>query len=197
MSRIPLRIVAAATLLAIGGCGSSSPTSSSSGTTSSATAPVTRTAPATTETVTRTAQAQTAAGQAPCTTPHLTLSFGGGQGAAGTAYLTYFLKNTGTTACTMIGYPGVAILDSSGRIVQHPATRATASPTPVRLVTLNPGARAQFVVNSTDVIPSPGCPHAYTGTTLQVIPPNQRTPLRLPDRNAFCNLRVGPVAPAA
>jgi hypothetical protein len=63
----------------------------------------------------------------------------------------------------------------------------------VRLITLTAGARAKFLVNSTDVIPSPGCAHAFTGVTLQVFPPNQRAAIRRPYSGQFCNLRVGPV----
>jgi Protein of unknown function (DUF4232) len=95
----------------------------------------------------------------------------------------------------MIGYPGVAVLNARGRIVQHPATRGAAPPARARLVTVKPGRRAQFVLNSTDTIPSPGCPRAYRGARLQVYPPNQRTPLFLPFTEPFCNLRVGPVEP--
>ena len=96
----------------------------------------------------------------------------------------------------MIGYPGVAVLNARGRIVQHPATRGAALPARVRLVTLKPGRRAQFLLNSTDTIPSPGCPRAYRGVRLQVYPPNQRAPVLTPFTRPFCNLRVGPVEPA-
>ncbi|HEY2259759.1 MAG TPA: DUF4232 domain-containing protein [Solirubrobacteraceae bacterium] len=128
-----------------------------------------------------------------CTTQKLRLTLISGQGAAGTAFLSYGLENVGSGRCSMIGYPGVAILDAQGKIVQHPARRGTRLQTPVRLVTLGPGQRAKFLVTSSDVIPSPGCPHQFRGTTLQVFPPNQRASLRLPHGDGFCNLRVGPV----
>ena len=51
------------------------------------------------------------------------LAFVSGQGAAGTAYMTYALTNVGSGTCTLFGYPGVAILDGAGQIVQHPAQR--------------------------------------------------------------------------
>jgi hypothetical protein len=95
----------------------------------------------------------------------------------------------------MFGYPGVAILDAGGHIVQHPAARRRDSSTPVRRVTLKPGASAKFLLTSSDVIPSPGCQHAWTGATLQVIPPNQRAALRRSYTRQFCNLMVGPVQP--
>jgi Protein of unknown function (DUF4232) len=136
------------------------------------------------------------AAAAACLTSHLSLTFARGAAAAGTAYTWYDLNNAGQTTCSMIGYPGVAVLNARGRIVQRPATRGAALPTPVRLVTLKPGRRAQFLLNSTDTIPSAGCPHAYRGVRLQVYPPNQRMPLHAPFTRPFCNLRVGPVEPA-
>jgi hypothetical protein len=88
----------------------------------------------------------------------------------------------------------VSILNAAGQIVQHPAQRGgIQAPTRVRLVTLASGRQARFIVTSSDVIPSPGCPHAFTGTTLQVFPPNQRQALSVPRSGQFCNLHVGPV----
>ncbi len=110
--------------------------------------------------------------------------------------MNYRLTNTGSATCVMSGYPGVAILDSRGQIVQHPAARRPDQTTPVRRVTLKAGAAAKFLLTSSDVIPSPGCQHAWMGTTLQVIPPNQRARLRQPYTREFCNLMVGPVQPA-
>ena len=111
--------------------------------------------------------------------------------------MTYALTNAGGSTCTLYGYPGVSIIDASGHIVQHPAQRGgIQAPTTVRLVTLAPGHAAHFIVTSSDVIPSPGCPHAFTGTTLQVFPPNQRAALDLPHSGSFCNLHVGPVQAA-
>jgi len=128
-----------------------------------------------------------------CLTSHLSLSVARAAAAAGTAYTWYDLENTGPTICSMFGYPGVAVLNVHGRIVQHPATRGAALPARVRLVTLKPGQRAQFLLNSTDTIPSPGCPRAYRGVRLQVYPPNQRRARLAPYTRPFCNLRVGPV----
>lgn len=108
--------------------------------------------------------------------------------------MTYALTNVGRHTCTLFGYPGVAILNAAGRIVQHPAQRGgIQAPTRVRLVTLARGRQARFIVTSSDVIPSPGCRQAFTGTTLQVFPPNQRQALSLPRTGQFCNLHVGPV----
>ena len=110
-----------------------------------------------------------------CLTSHLSLSVARAAAAAGTAYTWYDLENTGPTICSMFGYPGVAVLTAHGRIVQHPATRGAALPARVRLVTLKPGHRAQFLLNSTDTIPSPGCPRAYRGVRLAGLPAESET----------------------
>ena len=195
-------VIAALALAACGGSGSSSSTpragqsagaSSTAAATSSATS---SSAPTTTVTSTAAATAGVT-GVAGCPTSSLHLSFVSGQGAAGTAYMTYALTNVGPGTCTLLGYPGVSILDGAGQIVQHPAQRGgIQAPTAVLLVTLAKGAQARFILTSSDVIPSPGCSHAFTGTTLQVFPPNQRDALTIPHSGSFCNLHVGPVQAA-
>ena len=191
-------------VLALSACGGSSKHSSTvasqPATTTGQAAQQTVTATATTTTTTTTGSGATAAarpaGPPVCLTAHLSLALAGSQGAAGTAYITYELTNTGSSSCSMIGYPGVSVLSARGAIVQHPATRGANPPVPVRRVVLAPGHKAKFLVNSTDVVPSPGCPTSYTGVTLQVFPPNQRAALRIAYKGTFCNLRVGPVQPA-
>jgi Protein of unknown function (DUF4232) len=134
-----------------------------------------------------------------CVTSKLRLSRAAAGVAAGTSYTWYSLTSVGPAVCSMIGYPGVAILDARGRVVQHPAvwrTHLGTMPTePVRPVVLATGQQARFVLASTDVTPSPGCRAQYAGNTLQVYPPNQTAALRDPDRGRFCNLMVGPLQP--
>jgi Protein of unknown function (DUF4232) len=191
-----------AAALGVDACGGSSTSASSHspavtpGQASSTTATGPQPATTSTPTSTQTAAATTQAAVPACATAVLRLSLASGAGAAGTAYFYYDLTNAGPTACSLIGYPGVAVLDAHGRVVQHPARRRATPQARVRLVILGPGKHARFLVNSTDVIPSPGCPRTYSGTTLQVYPPNQRKAIRLPRHGPFCNLRVGPVQPA-
>jgi hypothetical protein len=132
-----------------------------------------------------------------CTTSNLRLSFSHGVGAGGTSYSYYHLTNVGKLTCSMVGYPGVSILDAQGRIVQKPAVRSshpgTTTPVPIALVTLHPGRFATFVLASTDNIPNPDCPTAYAGQTVQVYPPNQTAPILKPNPATFCDLVVGPV----
>ncbi len=142
------------------------------------------------------APAGSAGGASTCRSSELRLSFVSGQGAAGTAYLLFQLTNAGARTCAMIGYPGFAVLDAQGAIVQHPARRGIPTSMPVKLLSLGPGQGARFTVTSSDVIPSPGCQHSYSGAAVQVYPPNQLAPLRLAHQLQFCNLHVGTVQPA-
>jgi Protein of unknown function (DUF4232) len=106
--------------------------------------------------------------------------------AAGTSYTWYTLTSVVRAACSMIGYPGVAILDAHGRIVQHPTVWSThpgtMPPESVRRIVLATGQQARFVLASTDVTPSPGCRAPYAGNTLQVYPPNQTAAILKPYR---------------
>jgi hypothetical protein len=132
-----------------------------------------------------------------CTTAQLALAAAGGFGAGGESYVTYELTNNGPTKCTMTGYPGFAVLDARGRVVQKPAVRepapGTSSPVAITLVTLAVGQKAKFVVTSVDNTPNPDCPALYRGRTLQVYPPNQTVAIRRPYNGRFCDLSVGPV----
>lgn len=193
--------LSALTILTLPACGGSSSTASSSrpasvtrstsSTSSGGSVTTSSTSPTTTSSPTASGGA---AVLSECPTSSLRLRFVSGQGAAGTAYMTYALTNVGRATCTLFGYPGVSILDAAGRIVQHPAARGgIQAPTKVGLVRLAAGGEARFILTSSDVIPSPGCPHAFAGTTLQVFPPNQRAALYLARSGSFCNLRVGPM----
>lgn len=191
-----------AAAVGIGACGGSGTSTSSRSTATasatsapSATSTITKTATATTATTSTQTRAVTAAAVTACITARLRLSLASAGGAAGTAYSYYDLANAGPAVCSMVGYPGVAVLDLHGRIVQHPARRSAMPQAPVRRVILRPGQHARFLVTSTDVIPSPGCPTSYSGTTLQVYPPNQRRSILLARAGPFCNLRVGAVQP--
>jgi hypothetical protein len=158
-------------------------------------APTTTTPPA--PSTTGTQPQSTAATVGECTTAQLSLAAAGGLGAGGESYATYEFTNDGPTKCTMTGYPGFAVLDARGRVVQKPAVRepapGTSSPVAIRVVTLAVGQKAKFVVASVDNTPNPDCPALYRGRTLQVYPPNQTAAIRRPYNGRFCDLGVGPV----
>jgi hypothetical protein len=134
-----------------------------------------------------------------CATNILSLSTLGGLGAGGTSYTTYEFTNNGPTTCSMTGYPGFAVLDAHGQIVQHAATRSThpgtTTPVPITTVQLATGHNAIFLVSSSDTVPNPDCRNLYTGTTLEVYPPGQTTPILQSYKGEFCDLVIGPVQP--
>jgi Domain of unknown function (DUF4232) len=194
-------VASLAALLAISACGGSTrsdggqamPAATGLSAIPSATAPD---GPSATATDGRLSSA-TNASKVSCRTARLRLSLAAVGAATGTSYSWYYLSNIGHVGCSMIGFPGVAILDIRGRIVQHPAAWSThpgtTPPEPVRLVPLKPGQPAKFLLASTDAIPNRDCRTAYTGRSLQLFPPNEATPIRQPYHRSFCDLVVGPV----
>jgi len=141
-----------------------------------------------------------------CATADLSLSASQGTASGGTvatnyistAITHYYLTNTGPHSCTLFGYPGVAVLDTQGTVVQHPAIRqegpgGTQSVAPAT-VSLAPGGQAIFVLAQTDSVgPGTDCSAPFPRTTLQVIPPGETVPIRQPYAGIACDLAVGPV----
>ena len=116
------------------------------------------------------------------------------EGAAGSTYVTYYLKNVGQEKCTMDGYPGFALLRADGSIIQHPATR---NPVPHQAVLLHPGERAKFVVRTTDPsIAGTECSPSWKTAQVQVYPPDETRAIRQPSSVPACDLTVGPVSKA-
>jgi len=116
------------------------------------------------------------------------------QGAAGTGYATYLLRNAGDAPCTLFGYPGVSVLDSRGRMIGIPATRIAGSP---RQITLPQGGSAAFQVTSNAVACSGSSSSSPDdGRQLRVYPPNNTAALTLRGYFTACELRVGPVRSA-
>jgi hypothetical protein len=112
-------------------------------------------------------------------------------GAAGSKYVTYYLQNRGPAACTLTGFPGFALLDAHGAIIQRPAERTDAH---YSTVTLHPDDRVQFIVRTSNPsIPGTGCSAAWRTAQVQVYPPNETSPLRQPSTLQACDLTVGPV----
>ncbi len=112
------------------------------------------------------------------------------QGAAGSSYGTYILTNTGASACTIFGYPGVSFLNSGGTTLGV-ATRSSTVPS---TITVAPGQPASFVVHTSNIGIDAGCAAAtQTTATLLVYPPNQTVALRVATTQAACLPVVGPV----
>jgi hypothetical protein len=190
-----MRIRAALTLactLALAACGSSSQSSSGVAsrqtTTSPATAPAstqtssTTTSTAVTQTGSSTAPATTTptAGPKACTAADLTVSYLGGQGAAGHGLLGFALRNSSGSACHTYGYPGVQFLDRAGKSLPTNSTRTTQDffgSVPETKLVVAPGQSVSFRLGVTHGAASPvGCTTAYG---LQVIPPDDTATLRV------------------
>lgn len=114
-----------------------------------------------------------------CLADDLKLTIGPGNGAAGSIYYPLEFTNTGSAACTMYGYPGVAFVTKTGgtaaggTVLGQPAFRNAAF-TP-KLVTLTPGAtaHASLQVQAAQNYPVATC-KPVTGHWLQVYPPESK-----------------------
>lgn len=182
--------------LAAAGCSSSSSGGASPTGTPQPTATVTVTATPTASTTassTPTASSSPSATGSPlaagCKTKHLKLSIGEGQGAAGSSYQPIVFTNTGSKPCSLVGYPGVSFLDTSGSQLGAAAVRAPGAKQPV---TLAPGGNASALLQ----IPDPGvfsqakCAPA-NAAELRVYPPNQTASLEVVDSVTICTTKRG------
>lgn len=112
-------------------------------------------------------------------------------------YMSLKLTNTSKVSCVTTGYPGLSVVDSSGKTVQHPAERQTGTRTqPVKQVSIAPGQAGYVLWTSSDVVPGPGCPTAFHGSRLRVYPPANTVALYIPYTDGFCDLGVGPLTTA-
>jgi Protein of unknown function (DUF4232) len=103
------------------------------------------------------------------------------RGGAGQRGLTVTLTNTASHACSLRGYPGVAVYDANGDPVSAPtskrgSTAYAADPGPAA-VTLAPGGAAYVDLSFPE--PTSAAP-SITAADLGVILPNQRDQLRIP-----------------
>jgi hypothetical protein len=178
-----------AMIAAVAGCASSGSTQA----TPTATVTVTTTAPAaegTSSPAPGTSQSPAVIGPAACATSSLRVKQGTSSGYAGGVYVVIDFTNTSGTSCSLYGYPGVSLVSGSSRTQIGLAAKRTAT-TPVRLVTLAPGATANAVLQIVDALnfPSSTCGPAKA-TDLQVYPPNQTVPFYLPNTSNGCTKPV-------
>jgi hypothetical protein len=180
--------VVCAAALALAACGGSSKPAAD--TQPSAPAATEQTAPGTTalavttapNTQPATSSPATAAGTAtpPCRASDFTLSYLGGQGAAGHGLLGLELRNTGTATCHTYGYPGVLFLDRAGSglttLPKH-TTQDYFGNVPLAELVVHPGEVISFRIGVTHgAVPGSVCTTAYG---LQVIPPDDTATLRV------------------
>ena len=142
-----------------------------------------------------------AAGTPACATRYLKATVGVAQGAAGSIYQVIDFTNISGAACTLFGYPGLAL--AGGTPVTQIGAAAVRSPTSSpRLVTLAAGKTANAVLQITHAANYPASRCAPKASTyLQIYPPNQTTPIYLAYKSTGCSasavnlLTVGVVQP--
>jgi hypothetical protein len=132
---------------------------------SSSTTTTTSSSPATTTTT-------TTAGVPPCTSSQLSVSVGQSQGAAGSLIVPLVFQNTGSTTCSLQGYPGVSIVGTGGAQL-GPAAARTGQATP--LVTLPTGQTTMAIFRQANPGNLNCTPVSATG--FRVYPPNQTAAL--------------------
>jgi hypothetical protein len=178
----------AAGVLAAGCAASSSSSSSAAVSATSSAGAASAGASATGAASSAASPAATGSGSAPsgtpvCTSAGLQVSLGGGAGAGMSQNHTGLqLKNVGSSACTLYGYPGVSwVAGADGHQVGAAAVRQT-DPTggAEKMVTLAPGAIASApldIVDAAVVSPSVCKPVPVRG--LRVYPPGEKAALFL------------------
>jgi hypothetical protein len=129
--------------------------------------------------------ASASGGAKSCLTSNLRITLGDGGAGAGTDFTVIDFTNTGTAPCTLLGYPGASLTNSSGAQIGAAATRNPSKPATV--VTLAPGAKASATlgVANAENYPASTCkPTAAAG--LKVFPPNQTQPVQLSFSTTGC-----------
>ena len=186
-------IVAGVSILAVG-CASHS-SSAPANTTSPSGAPSSSVAAASTAPSTAQSQASSsapatptstaAAGAAACSSANLRISVAGGGAAAGTDFTVIDFTNSGGTSCTLYGFPGASLTNSSGAQIGAAATRNPSKAS--TLVTLAPGAKAsaELGVANAENYPAAAC-KPTPSAQLKVFPPNQTQAIEVPFSATGC-----------
>jgi uncharacterized protein DUF4232 len=124
--------------------------------------------------------ATTAGGLDRCHTGELAAALSAPGAGAGQRYATLTLTDTGGTPCTVHGYGGLGLVDGSGAPLPTAQVRVP-DPAPRTLV-VRPGGAVTATLHWS-VVPGPGDSSSGscqpTPSALQVIPPDETTPLRV------------------
>ncbi|MGH9060971.1 MAG: DUF4232 domain-containing protein, partial [Acidimicrobiales bacterium] len=159
-------VFAAGVVAVASGCGGGHHKAAATSTPAPASAPTSSTAPGTTAggatsstapggsggvpgAATSTTAAPTPGGNGgTCTAAQLRATLGSGQGAAGSVYVPLVLTNSGTSSCSIYGYPGVSYVTSSGG--QQVGAAATRSGGYGAHITLAPGDSASATLRQVE-----------------------------------------------
>jgi hypothetical protein len=183
VKRAPLAAVLLAAGVLAAGCGAtaSSSTAAGSATTPASTGGQASTGSTASASASAPATGGASAGLAACTSASLSASVSGGPGAGMSQNHTGLnLKNTGSTSCTLYGYPGVSwVAGTDGHQVGNAASRqADSTGAKEAVITLAPGETASAPLDLVDaaVISKSECkPVPVRG--LRVYPPGEKAAL--------------------
>jgi hypothetical protein len=121
-----------------------------------------------------------------CATSSLQVKQGIAQGYAGGVYQVIDFTNTSSSTCTLYGYPGVSLV-SGPPYTQIGLAAKRSTSTPVKLVTLAPGATGNALLQIVDALNYPSASCGPTkATALKIYPPNQTAPVYLPNTANGC-----------
>lgn len=110
-------------------------------------------------------------------------------GYAGGVYQAIIFTNAGGASCTLYGYPGVSLVSASHTQIGLAASRS--STTPVKLITLAPGATASAQLQIVDALnfPTSMC-DPVKAAYLRIFPPNQTVSVYLTNTSETCSKSV-------
>lgn len=182
-------VLAAACASGNGGAGATAPSSSQAAATPSQAA---SSSPAQAGGGGSSAPATPSAGTAACATGNLkaTVDTAAGGAAAGSTYYPVNLTNTGSSSCSLFGYPGVSwVTAPSGSQIGRPATRNPAV-TPAAVV-LAPGQTAHVTLQVVDALNySKSTCQPVTAHWLKIFPPGQFTALYVKFSALTCSAKL-------
>jgi hypothetical protein len=175
-------------LAAVAACSSSSSPSSSPSATSPS--PASTATPVAPPTPVVSSPSSTVTGPPACPNGSLHVKLGLGQGYAGGTYVAIDFTNTSGATCTLYGYPGVSLVSGPPYAQIGLAAKRTDT-TPVKQITLAPGATANALLQIVDALnfPTSTC-GPVKSTNMRVFPPNQTISVYLPYASYGCSKSV-------
>ena len=121
-----------------------------------------------------------------------------GGGAAGSQGGAFGLTNRGTVTCTLLGYPGMQLLDANGQPLPTTVIRGhyeVVDTVPEQTATLAPGAQARFYYMYSDTLGGGNPTACPTASTVEITPPGAYNHLTVATSIAACegHIWVSPV----
>ena len=120
-----------------------------------------------------------------CVTERLAVTLGPSDAGAGNESQVYVLTNVSGRTCLLGGYPGMAFLSSTGKVLRGTVARGSTTlfrdPGP-RTLTLRPGARVSYSLGFI----SPQTSACRTTAEVEVTPPNATRTLLVRSRVSVC-----------